>query len=60
MSLTFSLDATHKLQRQVDGKYNTMLQIVHKNWMLCVEWGSTNTGWHINVYHVKNLHTYEV
>ena len=21
---------------------------------LCVEWGSTNTSWHIDVYHVKN------
>ena len=22
----------------------------------CVEWGSTNTGWHINVHHVKKLY----
>ena len=22
----------------------------------CVEWGSTNTGWYINVHHVKNLY----
>ena len=21
--------------------------------MLCVEWGSTNTGWHINVHHME-------
>ena len=27
---------------------------------LCVEWGSTNTGWHITVYYVKNSHTCEV
>ena len=23
--------------------------------MLSVEWGSTNTGWHIDVHHVKNF-----
>ena len=28
--------------------------------VLCVKWGSTNSGWHINVYHVKALHTHEV
>ena len=27
------------------------------SWELCVEWGSPNTSWHINVHHVKNLHT---
>ena len=27
---------------------------------LRVEWGSTNTGWHINVHHVKNFYTHEV
>jgi len=27
---------------------------------LCVEWGSTNTGWPINVHHVKNLYTHKV
>ena len=27
---------------------------------LCVEWGSTNTGWYIDVLHVKTLHTFEV
>ena len=25
-----------------------------------VEWGSTNTGWHINAHHVKKLYTHEV
>ena len=25
-----------------------------------VEWGSTNTSWHLNVHHVKTLHTHEV
>ena len=24
---------------------------------LCVEWGSTNTGWHIDIHHVKNFCT---
>ena len=24
----------------------------------CVEWGSTNTGWHINVHHMKTLYTH--
>ena len=23
----------------------------------CVKWGSTNTGWHIDVHHVRNLYT---
>jgi len=23
--------------------------------LLCVKWGSTNTGWHIDVHHVKTL-----
>ena len=23
--------------------------------MGCVKWGSTNTGWHINVQHVKKI-----
>ena len=29
---------------------------------LCVEWGSTNTGWHINVHYVINFsaHTLSV
>ena len=27
---------------------------------MCVKWGSTNTSWHINVHHMKNLHTHEV
>ena len=27
---------------------------------LCVEWGSTSTGWHINVHYVKILHTHKV
>ena len=27
--------------------------VVHKQLKSCVEWGSTNTGWHINVYYVK-------
>ena len=26
----------------------------------CVEWGSTNTGWHINAHYVKKLYTHEV
>ena len=26
----------------------------------CVEWGNTNTGWHINAHHVKKLCTHEV
>ena len=26
----------------------------------CVEWGSTSTGWHINVHHVKYLYKCEV
>jgi len=26
----------------------------------CVEWGSTNTSWHINFYHAKKLYTHEV
>ena len=25
---------------------------------LCVEWGSTNTGWHIDIHHVKNFFTH--
>ena len=25
----------------------------HHQCELCVEWGGTNTGWHINVHHVK-------
>ena len=27
---------------------------------ICVEWGSTNTGWHIDVHNVKTLHACEV
>ena len=27
-------------------------------YVLCVEWGSTNTSWHIDVHYVKIIHTY--
>ena len=36
------------------------VHVLHRAYCLCVEWGSTNTGWHIDVYHVKTLHTHEV
>ena len=37
------------------GTFDVVVRILK----LCVEWGSTNTGWP-NVHHVKNLHTHEV
>ena len=43
---------------QTNVRTNMKLNIVKQGW--CVEWGSTSTGWHIDVHHVKNLYTREV
>ena len=46
--LVFAIEEFHHMSTQ------------HTQWMLCVEWGSTNTDWHINLHRVKTLHTHEV
>lgn len=33
---------------------------IQKPKLLCVEWEGANTGWHISVHYLKNLHTHEV
>ena len=38
----------------------SLLVILTQIFGSCVEWGSTNTGWHINIHHMKNLCTHEV
>ena len=40
------------------GKADRLDLYLHVQKLLCVEWGSTNISWHIDVHYVKILRTY--